>query len=341
MNLDTNIHLLLSIVFIIGGLYLLAKSADRFVEESSRIARAFKVSPLIIGMVIIGFGTSAPELAVSALSSLAGKSDLSLGNAYGSCIFNIAGILGIAALIKPIKVSVNATCIGVPLLLGVCALAYLLSYDLHFSRIDGIILLASFLVVVPLYCLYDQKNAPQEKDRKDLPDTGEAIGSCKIGNWIALILSLATLILSSHVLVWGCVDFARDVLKVSPLVIGLTIVAVGTSLPELASAFAAARRGEHEFIIGNIIGSNLFNTLAVVGLAGTISPFKDFSHYILTRDIPVMIAISIFIFIFGFNFRAAKKSGVINRVEGGFFLVLYCIYLATMVIQELSAPACR
>ena len=151
-----------------------------------------------------------------------------------------------------------------------------------------------------------------------------------------LVGGIVFLVLSSHLLVWGSVDFARDVLHVSDLMIGLTIVAVGTSLPELASAIVSARKGENEFVIGNIVGSNFFNTLAVVGIAGTISPFSGFSPYILSRDLPCMLAFSASIMLFGMNYRHPKSEGVISRFCGAVWLLALLAYLAVMISQEIG-----
>ena len=333
MSLDTDIPLLLSLVFMIGGLYVLAKSADMFIDGAGALARHFGVSPLIVGMVIIGFGTSAPELAVSALSGIGGHSNLSLGNAYGSCIFNIGAILGIAALIRPIAVKPSVVWIAAPLLMFVTALSYFVIADHEFERANGITLLAAFAVIMPLYCWYDQKWG-KSSEAEASPD---AAGSVRLGReGFRLLAGLVLLVLSSHVLVWGSVDFARDVLHVSDLLIGLTIVAVGTSLPELASAIVSARKGESEFVIGNIVGSNLFNTLAVVGLAGTISPFSNFSSYILSRDLPLMFGLSFSLALFGLNFRNVRKDGIISRGKGALWLLVLLAYLVFMVYQETS-----
>ena len=151
--------------------------------------------------------------------------------------------------------------------------------------------------------------------------------------WLLLFVGLALLMGSSHVLVWGCVDIART-MGVSELLIGLTIVAVGTSLPELASAVVSARKGEHEFVLGNIVGSNFFNTLAVVGLAGTISPFKNISPFLLTRDLPMMVFLSVLIGVFGFNYRKPREPKAIGRVAGAFWLLLFAAYMALMLWQE-------
>ena len=331
MSLDTDIPLLLSLVFMVGGLYVLAKSANMFIDGASALARHFGVSPLIVGMVIIGFGTSAPELAVSALSGIGGHSNLSLGNAYGSCIFNIGAILGVAALIRPIAVKPSVVWIAAPLLMFVTALSYFVIADHEFERANGITLLAAFAVIMPLYCWYDQKWG-KSSEAEASPDAAESVRLGREG--FRLLAGLVLLVLSSHVLVWGSVDFARDVLHVSDLLIGLTIVAVGTSLPELASAIVSARKGESEFVIGNIVGSNLFNTLAVVGLAGTISPFSNFSPYILSRDLPLMFGLSFSLALFGLNFRNIRKEGRISRGKGVLWLLVLLAYLVLMIYQE-------
>ena len=330
MSLNTDISLLLSIVFIVGGLFTLAKSADMFIDAASVLARHFKLSPLLVGMAVIGFGTSAPELAVSAISGFGGHANLSLGNAYGSCIFNIGAILGITALVWPIKVKPSVCWFAVPLLALITILSWFIVHDGAFERINGIVLLVTFMILLPAYCWYDQKGA------KAAFETGsEGAGTIRMG-WVCfrLVVGLALLVLSSHVLVWGSVDFARDVLHVSDLLIGLTVVAMGTSLPELASAVVSARKGENEFVIGNIVGSNFFNTLAVVGLAGTISPFSDFSRYVICRDLPVMMLFSLSIALFGFNYRHLHEAGVISRLKGGIWLVAFIVYLVVMIFQE-------
>ena len=337
MSLDTDIPLLLSLIFMVGGLYVLAKSADMFIDGAGALARRFGVSPLIVGMVIIGFGTSAPELAVSALSGIGGHSNLSLGNAYGSCIFNIGAILGVAALIRPIAVKPSIVWLAAPLLMGVTALSYFVIADHEFERSNGVTLLVAFAIIMPLYCWYDQKwgkSAETSVPQESAPSVPPARGLGR--DWFRLLAGLVLLVVSSHVLVWGSVDFARDVLHVSDLLIGLTIVAVGTSLPELASAIVSARKGESEFVIGNIVGSNLFNTLAVVGLAGTISPFSNFSPYILSRDLPLMFGLSLSLALFGLNFRNIRKDGLISRGKGAIWLLALLAYLILMISQEVG-----
>lgn len=332
--MDKDIPFYLSLVFVLGGLSLLVYSSDLFISAASKVAKKLGVSPFIIGMVVIGFGTSAPELCVSVMSGLADHSALSLGNAYGSCIFNIAAILGVTAIIKPITAKRTTALVAGPVLFAISALTYYLLMDRTCSKFDSSVLLGLFLVLLPLYCWFDQKsNSPDNNEVK--PDVEE--NDCGV-LWIELLKLLAGLSLlvgSSHILVWGSVDIART-LGVSELMIGLTVVAIGTSLPELASAIAAARRGEHEFVLGNIIGSNFFNTLAVVGLACVISPAKGISETVLMRDLPVMSALSISITLFAFNFRSPDSDGRIGRRKGLLWLLVFIVYTVFVILGERS-----
>jgi cation:H+ antiporter len=331
----SDIPLYLALLFMFGGLAALAWSSDIFVDGAAVLARIAGISPFIIGMVIIGFGTSAPELCVSVMSGVSSHADLSLGNAYGSCIFNIAGILGIAALIRPILVKPSAAYVAAPALVGISALSYFLLRDGTCSRTDAFILLAVFAVLMPIYCWYDQREKNAEKSAAEEGATGKVPRSAKI-ICIAvakLVVGLAVLVGSSHYLVWGAVDIART-LGVSELLIGLTIVAMGTSLPELASAIASARRGEHEFVLGNIIGSNFFNTLGVVGIATSISPVTNFSPFVLSRDLPTMILFSLSITIFGINFRKPREGGKVTRAEGVLWIALFIVYTIFVIYQE-------
>ena len=329
----------LSLIFMLGGLVALAWSSDVFVDGAAAVARRLGISPFIIGMVIIGFGTSAPELCVSALSGASGHANLSLGNAYGSCIFNIAMILGVATLIFPLVVKPSVSFVAGPGLAIVSLFSMWILRDGICSRTEAVSLLGAFLVILPLYCWYDQKTKaagdltePAKKEEEPLPKMSVAL--------LKLVVGLGVLIGSSHFLVWGAVDFAKFC-GVSDLVIGLTIVAAGTSLPELASAVASARRGEHEFVLGNIIGSNLFNTLAVVGLATSISPLLPgpngepaFSRYILTRDLPLMTALSLSILFFGLNWKHPKWPGAVQRKEAITWIAVFVGYTLLMFWQE-------
>ena len=334
----------LSLVFMAGGLAALAWSSDLFVDGAAAVAKALGISPFIIGMVIIGFGTSAPELCVSTMSGISGHANLSLGNAYGSCIFNIAVILGVATLIFPLVVKPSVTFIAGPALALISLFSLIMLKDGSCSRVEAIILLAAFFVILPLYCWYDQKTKDQAEDEVKVRGEGEGEGEGEqrrvLIPIVKLVVGLGVLIGSSHFLVWGAVDFAKFC-GVSDLVIGLTIVAAGTSLPELASAVASARRGEHEFVLGNIVGSNLFNTLAVVGLATVISPLLPgpngepaFSHYVLTRDLPLMTALSLSIMFFGINWKHPKWPGAIQRKEATAWILVFVAYTLLMFYQE-------
>ena len=324
----TNVPLIVAILMLVGGMYFLAKSSDIFIDGSAELAYRFRISPMIVGMVIIGFGTSAPELCVSVLSGIADHSNLSIGNAYGSCTFNIAGILGITALVRPIRVKKLIVTVGVPLLALTALLSIYLLSDYQLTRTNALLLLAVFFVLLPGYCWFDQKHSTAQTI------TPPKVQSSFLRSLIKVVAGLIILIASSHFLVWGAVDIARAC-GVSDLLIGLTIVGIGTSLPELASAIQSARKGEDEFILGNIIGSNFFNTLAVVGAAGSISPSNSFSHYILYRDLPMMIILSIMIGVFGFR-KSCEQNGLITRSEGLVWVVIFMAYLVLLIVQEFA-----
>ena len=327
ITMYAEIPLWLSLAFLLGGLCVLAWSSDVFVGGAEAVTRAMGVSPFVVGMVVIGFGTSAPELAVSALSGIGGHSNLSLGNAYGSNIFNIAAILGIAALIRPIAVRPVIVFAAVPMLaVASVASCLLVCVGGEFSRMDGVLCLALFAVLLPLYCYIDQKG----KSGKD-NDNGKA-SSCR-RPCLALVGGLALLVASSHILVWGAVGIARS-FGVSELLVGLTVIAAGTSLPELASAIASARRGQNELTLGNIIGSNFFNSLVVVGTSGAITPFKDVSLHVFTRDFPVMLVLTLSIGIFGLNFNKPRSQGSIARHCGIIWLFALVGYLSLLARQE-------
>jgi cation:H+ antiporter len=325
----SEIPLYLALIFTLAGLALLAWSSDVFVDSASTVAKALGVSPFVIGMVIIGFGTSAPEFCVSVMSGVSGHSELSLGNAYGSCIFNVAVIIAIAALIKPIVVKPTVCYIACSLLVLISLFSYVLLSDGFYSRADAVSQLVVFALVLPAYCWIDQSNSVVKVNKRTHVYSRKRI----MLSWFWLAVGLTVLILSSHFLVWGAVDLARTV-GINELVIGLTIIAVGTSLPELASAVASARRGESEFVLGNIVGSNIFNILAIVGVAGSLTPIRDFSEFVVKRDIFVMMALSLSLIFFGANWKGFKKDGVINRYESILFLIVYLLYTAFMLIQE-------
>lgn len=314
--------MLMAIGAIIAGLILLVWSADKFVEGSATTASHFGMPPLLIGMVVVGFGTSAPEMAVSALAASQGNPGLALGNAYGSNITNIALILGITALLAPIAVHSQVMRKELPILILVTAFAGWQLWDGDLSRMDAIGLMLAFVVLIG-WSIYQGLRQPDDALAKEMTEEVHAMPVRKAILW--LVVGLLLLIISSRILVWGAVDLATT-FGISDLVIGLTIVAVGTSLPELASSIIAARKGEHDLALGNILGSNLFNTLAVVGIAGLIAPMPV-APEVLTRDFPVMAALTLVLFAMCYGFRG---PGRINRFEGSALLlafVAYTVYL--------------
>ena len=315
--------MLLAIAAVIAGLALLVWSADRFVDGASATATHAGMPPLLIGMLIIGFGTSAPEMVVSALASVDGNPGLALGNAYGSNITNIALILGLVALLSPISVHSSVLRRELPVLAVIMLLAGYQLYDGQVSHLDAVVLLAVFFMLMgwSVYQGMTGKGDPIVGDVDAAAEEPMPLGRAIF--W--LVFGLVLLVASSRLLVWGAVSIAEG-LGVSDLVIGLTIVAVGTSLPELASSNIAARKGEHDLALGNILGSNLFNTLAVVGIEGLIAPMPV-APEVLTRDFPVMAALTLVLFAMCYGFRG---PGRVNRFEGSALLlafVAYTVYL--------------
>lgn len=311
----------LSFLAILVGLAILVWSADRFIDGAASLASYLGMSPLLIGIVIIGFGTSAPEIIVSALSALNHSPGIALGNAYGSNITNIALILGATAMIKPIMVNSQVLKKELPVLMLVTLLSAFLIYDATISRLDAVILLAVFTLYMG-WTIWQGTRHSGDSLEQDISDELKEKSQMPLKTAVLwLVIGLALLMASSQLLVWGAVNIATY-LGVSDLIIGLTIVAIGTSLPELAASIMAARKNELDLAVGNIIGSNLFNTLAVVGIAGAISPIQA-TPEVFSRDMMVMIALTGLLFLFGYGFKG--KNGRINRVEG---LVLFLCYVA-------------
>jgi cation:H+ antiporter len=325
--------MLLSIFAIVIGLAILVWSADLFVDGAAAVAYNLGMSTLLVGMIVIGFGTSAPEMSVSVLSAMQGNPGIALGNAYGSNITNIALILGITALISPVIIRSQVLRNELPILLGITFLAYFHLRDGQITRFEGIVELVVLLVVFTWMTLFSRSKA-EKGDALEVELADELERMKPIKAWCFLIVGLVLLVVSSRMLVWGSVNIAQS-LGVSDLIIGLTVVAIGTSLPELASSIAAARKGEHDLAVGNVIGSNLFNTLAVVGLAGTIYPMQVPAE-VLSRDWLVMVALTILLFALGYN-RKEKGEKSINRFGGGFLVAIYIaytLYLIASVIQK-------
>lgn len=313
----------LSIVAVVAGFAMLVWGADRFVHGASATARNLGVSPLIIGLTIVGFGTSAPEILVSISAALEGNPGLAIGNALGSNITNISLVLGTTALICPLLVKSETLRREYPAMFAVMLLSLVLAMDGDLTRVDGFILLSGLGLM-----MYWMINLGLRQNRVDPMEAEYANEIPDITTGIALLwllVGLAILLISSRFLVWGSINIAK-VMGVSDLVIGLTIVAIGTSLPELAASVMSALKKEPDIAIGNVIGSNMFNLLAVLGLPAVISPLT-LDQGVLSRDFPYMIALSIALFTMAYGFR---KHGRINRIEGGLLLTAYAAYMVIL-----------
>ncbi|MBF0587724.1 MAG: calcium/sodium antiporter [Magnetococcales bacterium] len=312
------------------GLMLLVWSAERFVEGAAATAHHFGMPSLLIGMLVFGFGTSAPEMVVSALSALQGNPGIALGNAYGSNIANVALILGLTALLRPITVHSQVLRRELPILTAMTALAYGQALDGVISHTDAMGLFAVFgmLMIWTIWQGLQPSDDPLGGDAlQEMEDHAMTVRQALL--WV--VAGLILLIISSRLLVWGAVDIAQS-LGVSDLVIGLTIVAIGTSLPELAASVVAVRKGEHDLVLGNVIGSNLFNTAFVVGIAGAIHPVTVTAE-VLSRDMLVMAALTVSLFIIGYGFRGGP--GRVNRLEGGVLLMVYVGYMVYLTSVSL------
>lgn len=318
--------MLLPSLAILVGLALLVWSADHFVEGASAAAGHYAVPPLLVGMLIVGFGTSAPELVVSTLAASQGNPGLALGNAWGSNIVNMALILGVTALVSPIIVHSKILRQELPILVCVTALSAYLVWDGQISRLDAWVLLAVFGMLVTWSIVKGMRGGSDALAVETASELKEHVMPLK-RSLMGLVLGLLVLIGSSRLLVWGAVTIAQS-LGVSDLIIGLTVVAVGTSLPELASCVAAARKGEHDIALGNVLGSNLFNSLAVVGVAGAISPIHIDAD-VITRDLPVMAGLTLVLFAMCWGLRG--RPGRINRWAAGALLATYLFYTSWLL----------
>ncbi len=305
---------------IITGFMLLIWSADRFIIGAAATARNFDVPPLIIGLTIVGFGTSAPEMMVAGFAAYDGSPAMAIGNALGSNITNITLVLGVAALITPLNVHSRIIKKELPILLFATLLALALMRDMTLTVFDGVILFSLLFLLMWWITRQGLKNDSEQALTKEyieeLPDkmpTSHALF------W--LIAGLILLTVSSKVLVWGAVGIATA-FGLSELIIGLTIIAIGTSLPELAASITSALKNEHDIAIGNVVGSNLFNTLGVLAIPGLISP-GAIPEDALYRDIPVVLFLTITLLVMGYGFR---KEGRINRFEGSLLLSAFIGY---------------
>ena len=320
--------MILPVIALVLGLVALVWSADRFVDGAVGTACYFGVPSLFVGMLVIGFGTSAPEMMVSGLSAFQGNPGIALGNAFGSNIANLALILGATALISPIPFPKSILKKELPILVGATLFTLALVWNGKVSRLDGLVLLLVFGTWIgsTIYKGLQQKSV-EDSIGAERKGKKESIKS----NLVWLLLGFVILLGSSRAMVWGAVEVARF-FQVSDMVIGLTVVAIGTSLPELASSIVAAKKGEHNLALGNVIGSNLFNTLTVVGIASCIHPFSVNPSSVM-RDGIFMLVLTLGLFSFCFS---RQGNAEIKRWGGVLLLILYLAYLTFLVVQTFN-----
>jgi len=317
--------MLIATLALLAGFAMLVWGADRFVIGASAAARNLGVPPLIIGLTIVGFATSAPELLVSGMAAWNGSPGIGVGNAVGSNITNIALVLGITAIVKPLSVHSSILQREFPVLFLATLFSLMLIMDGSLSFWDGILMMAGLALTV--YWMVMMALAARKRDPLSVEFETEI--PKQMPNWQALgllLLGFAVLLVSSRVLVWGAVEIAHA-FGISDLVIGLTVIAIGTSLPELAASVMSALKNEHDIAIGNVIGSNMFNILGVMGLPGIIHPYR-LEPELMTRDLPVMIGLSIALFVMAYGFR---ENGRLTRYEGGALLLAYASYIFILV----------
>jgi len=316
--------MLIASLAVIAGFELLAWGADRFVEGSSGIARCLGVSPLIIGLTIVGFGTSAPEMLVSGIASWDGRAAMAVGNAIGSNITNMSLVLGVTALVQPLVVGSGILRRELPVMLLIMLIVLGLIFDGLLSRADGVILACGLFAMIAWMVYLSWKgrgkhDAIEDEFAEEIAET-PVISLGKAG--LLTLLGLVIMFVSSRILVWGAVEIATF-LGMSELVIGLTIIALGTSLPELAASVISALKNEHDIALGNVIGSNMFNLLGVMALPGLIAP-GALADGILSRDYPMMLALSVALIITAYGLHG---KGRVTRIEGGLLLLTYVAYM--------------
>lgn len=322
-----------SLAAVAAGLIVLVWSADRFVFGAASLARAAGISPLVVGMTIVGFGTSAPELAVSTLAAIQGSNGISIGNIVGSNICNIALILGICAVIRVLEVQSGILRRELPMVLGVSVLLFLLLLDGSLDRIDGLVFAALFIAFVAWSIRTAKRDGSDPLTRGAAADLPPALTTRAALMWIAI--GLIALIGASQLLVWGAVNLAAAA-GVSDLVIGLTVVAVGTSLPEMATSITGTIKGQHDIAIGNILGSNIFNILCILIAPALIAPGTLPDAMLLWRDIPVMIGVALMLYASASGLRGHPLK--VERVDGVLLLTVYVAYTLILVQSATTAP---
>lgn len=323
--------MLLDIIAVTAGLVLLTWSADRFVLGSVNLAHLTGISPLVIGMVVVGFGTSAPEILVSITAALNGTPGMALGNAVGSNIANIALILGVTALVAPLAVDSKVAKRELPIVLGVGVFSWILLRDGDTSRWDGLVMLVLLVSLLSwmVWAARHQHEPLNESMAAELEEIQTDFDLKHALLWT--LIGLVLLMISSKMLVWGASGIAKA-FGISDLVIGLTIVAIGTSLPELAATLSSARKGQTDMAVGNVIGSNLFNNLAVIGLPAMIHPLATPTD-LLSRDLPIMLGLTLLLIMFTFT---PPQKNMIARPEGILLLVAFLGYQYMLYIRAIG-----
>lgn len=324
----------MTLFFFILGLLFLVVGAECLIKGASRLAATFGVSALVIGLTVVAFGTSSPELAVSIKAALSDQADIALGNIIGSNIFNVLFILGVSAAIIPLVVSQQLIRIEVPLMIALSGLVLLFALDGRISRVDGLILVVGLMVYLG-FSIYQSRKENLQAVKASDEDHPDNTRFQLLKSLFLTVIGLILLVIGSRWLVNGAVVFAQY-LGVSELIIGLTIVAVGTSLPEVVTSVVAAIRGERDIAVGNVIGSNIFNIMGVLGLASLIAPTGiAVASTTIGFDIPIMIAAAFVCLPIFFT------GGIISRSEGllllGFY-VAYTLYLILAATQHDALP---
>jgi cation:H+ antiporter len=324
--------MLTTVLLLIVGLVLLVASAEFLVRGAARLAAEVGISPLVVGLTVVAYGTSAPELAVSVMSSFNGQPDIALGNIVGSNIFNVLVILGLAALITPLVVAQQLVRFDVPVMIGISFLVFVFGYDGNVGRIEGLILFSG-AVAYTTYLIRQSRRESRSETGADESNSRKPASSDRqlwLKNIALILVGVGGLVIGSKLLVDGAVMIARH-FGVSELIIGLTIISAGTSLPEVATSVVAAMRGERDIAVGNVVGSNIFNILCVLGLASLVSPSGvSVSKQALLFDVPVMIAIAVGVlpvFFSGYQ---------ISRLNGAVFLTFYAAYLVYLFLYGTS-----
>jgi cation:H+ antiporter len=321
--------MLLYLSSLIIGLILLVWGADRMVIGAAVIARNLGITPMVIGLTVVGFATSAPEILISATAAFRDASSLALGNAFGSNIANIGLVAGVAAIIRPLTVNSEALSRELPAMVAVSLIPVILLIDLKLSHLDGAILLIAFFCFIYWVIKLGMRSSGHDAiEAEYATETPEAVTQRMAILWI--IIGLAILVVGSNALVWGSQNIARQV-GVSDLVIGVTVVAIGTSLPELAVSVVAARKGLHGLALGNVIGSNAFNMLAVIGIAGVIRP-ATLDLAAVQLHLPVLLGFTVAFFFIAYNSNGTMRVG---RLEGAALLASFIIYQSYIAQQYL------